>query len=123
MFERTKLIDVRAGLKFLRVIHLVRVSDVLQLLKIVKNRTAIHLTWAASVVATVWTCGDCVFYMVGGHGTITSPGSDALSAYIPCKIGTVSTNAKRNKYQLSSTNRRDALHHGKHAANTGGRLV
>jgi len=77
-----ELIDMREGLKFLRVIHLVRVSDVLQLLKIVKNRTAIHLTWAASVVATVWTCGACVFYMVGGHGTIPSPGSDALSAYI-----------------------------------------
>jgi len=58
------LARVCAGLRFLRVIHLVRVSDVLQLLKIVKNRTAIHVTWAISVVATVWTCGACVFYMV-----------------------------------------------------------
>ena len=53
-----------AGLRFLRVVHLLRASDVLQLLKIVKNRTAIRLTWAASVVATAWACGACVFYMV-----------------------------------------------------------
>ena len=55
-----------AGLGFLRLIHLVRASDVLQLLHIVKNRMAVRLTWAASVVATVWMCGACVFYMVGG---------------------------------------------------------
>jgi len=54
-----------AGLRFLRLIHLVRASDVLQLLNIVKNRTAVRLTWAASVVATVWMCGACMFYMVG----------------------------------------------------------
>jgi len=30
---------------------------------------------------------------------------------------------KQNKYQLSLTNQRDALHHGKRAANKGGRSL
>jgi len=48
----------------MRLVHLMRASDVLQLLNIVKNRTAVRLTWAASVVATVWMCGASMFYMV-----------------------------------------------------------
>jgi len=35
----------------------------------------------------------------------------------------VPINAKRNKYQLSLTNPRDALHHDQRAANTGGRSL
>ena len=53
-----------AGLRFLRLIHFMRVSDMLQLLKILKSRTAIRLTWVASVVTTVWACGACMFYLV-----------------------------------------------------------
>ena len=36
----------------------------LQLLNVVKHRTAVRLTWAASLVASVWICGACMFYMV-----------------------------------------------------------
>ena len=42
----------------------------LQLLNIVKNRTAIRLTWAASVLATVWMCGAGMFYMVCAYCTV-----------------------------------------------------
>jgi len=62
--SQTLAVVAVAGLRFLRLIHLVRASDVLQLLKILKNRTAVRLTWAASVVAAVWMCGACMFYMV-----------------------------------------------------------
>jgi len=62
--SQTLAVVAVVGLRFLRLIHLVRASDVLQLLKILKNRTAVRLTWAASVVAAVWMCGACMFYMV-----------------------------------------------------------
>jgi len=55
---------LNAGLGFMRLVHLVRASDMLQLLNIVKHRTAVRLTWAASVVVTVWMWGACMFYMV-----------------------------------------------------------
>ena len=40
-----------------------------------------------------------------------------------CLFVCLSVRSHLNKYQLSLTNPRDALHHGKHAANKGGRSM
>jgi len=93
-------------MRFLRLQRLMRASDVLQLLKIVKSRTTIHLTWAASVVATVWTCGACVFYMVKTHYILDSSGQQHYSSSIVVIVNLLSASRHRCKNALEKSCKR-----------------
>ena len=74
-----------SGLRFFRVLHLLRLSDMLRLTNIIQNQKWIQLVTATTFLLSAWSFGAGMFYLVSRlhlpYGLIESLSVQFLAPY------------------------------------------